>query len=212
MACGDQWFQVGMLPAHELDIVVRFLSFVLLSCWDGGTPSGLYVEEEAEVIRALLDIEYMLEFEQLFPPLVRELLWMFRSGGKSFSGFGKMDREMDMEDPMDVLLMFGYWLVDGENVVHRVGREIVTGLEHYKVPPPHPLTPQSSGAEDDSTSDLYPSSWDERDEWDAAYEPPSVEEEYARSDLDSDDDGVGVEDYESSESDSDGEENVEPGF
>ena len=82
------------------------------------------------MIRELLDIEYMLEFEQEFPPLVRELLWMFRNGGKTFPGFGDVDFEVDMEDPLDVVLMFGYWLTDGENVVHRVGRHVVTGHEY----------------------------------------------------------------------------------
>ena len=127
-----------------------------------------------------------------------------------------MDYPMDMEDPMDVLLMFGYWLVDGENVAYRVGRNIVTGHEHYKVPPPQPLTPQSSGADDDSALDGYPSSLDERDGWDEAYEPPTVEEEYSLPGLDSDGNVVGssvvTKDDESAGSDSEGGENVEPGF
>jgi hypothetical protein len=204
LTCGHNRYHVRMLPRFELDIVVWFLSFVLLSCWESRSPSGPYIEEETEVLRELLDIEYMLEYEQLFPPLVRELLWMFRSGGKSFAGFGEMDREMDMEDPMDVLLMFGYWLVDGENIVYRVGRDIVTGQEHYEVPPPQPMTPQSSDAEDDSTAEVYPSSLDDEGDWDEAYEPPTVEEEYSIPDFDSDGNIV----Y----SDSENDENVDPGF
>ena len=185
---GEYRYRVGTLTAYDLSVVVWLLSFVLLSCWEDGSPSGLYAEEEARVLKEMIDVEYINDNRDRFPPLVLELLWMFRQGGKTYPGFGPVDFPLDMEAPLDVMLMFGYWLADGEHVVHRVGRKVVTGPDYYWVPTPlaSDTTASLSSSEDDVVAESeYPDSLDEDDE-DKWYEPPDLKDEYSLPDLDSD--------------------------
>jgi hypothetical protein len=143
------WYVAGMVPEHELDQVVWFLTFMALNCGVDESPTGPYVEEERVVLWRLIDVSFLLAFPEQLPPLVLTLMEMVRRGETTFCFTIFPEGEWTT---LDQMVLFGFYVVEGGFFRCGEGDTIMVQVEP---------SPPSSVVEHDDTVEVRPSSLDD---------------------------------------------------
>ena len=119
---GEYLYTAGMISPEERELLVWLISFISISATRAGPPVGPWVEQEALVLRELLDAQWMLNAEASLPPLFRNLVNLFLTGQRTW-GDSRLIRTMEERtSPRDVLMHAGFWLVEGASTFHMIGR------------------------------------------------------------------------------------------
>jgi hypothetical protein len=102
-------YTAGMLFPRDLENVVWLLRFVALSVWGGGTPSGLWVEQETDILVGLISTGYMINHGEDFPYFLRDLLWKFQARRKTFQGIPNACVLPSEASARDWMMRFGFY-------------------------------------------------------------------------------------------------------
>jgi len=114
-------YRVGMISLVDRDLVIWLISFVVRSVMRESPPEGPWVEQESLALTELfLDDLWMLNVGPYLPPVLRNLLGLFRTGQLT-RGVVRLIRACE-ERTMEVMLRVGFSVVDGPNVTRMLGR------------------------------------------------------------------------------------------